>query len=578
MRKLFTIVLGSFFFAATAQAQCTVLATATENPLTLNDVQSFTPMSVTFNPNFNLYYVTSGGNPSEVAYTYDASGNLLATTTENLDYRGAWWNPNTGQMECNTYNGQGIYAQNIDGSGYLLTTYITIFATNSQPYYQSMGCYDATNNLIVYYNGGTIYTYDRNTGLAVGTMAVTGLPATSVIDYACFYTGCPGKAYGLYDYVNRAFYFINETNGAYVTSSQLPPTAPTMNFYGASYTNGMLWLCDNSQIFHSYYVIQPCSTPANITPAGATTFCQGSNVVLNANTGVGLTYQWLQNGTNITGATTSSYTATTSGSYAVAVTNGCTSTSTEVVVTVNPTPAAVITPQGPTTICSGDSVVMKANADTTYTYQWLKNGIGLTGATDSAYTATISGTYKVVETNTLSCSDTSAGITVVVNPTPAPVITQLLSTLSVTNGPFTSYQWYRNNTLMSGATSSTYTNPQAGSYYVIVTNAFGCSDTSNVIVKSGLGVNNIGTSATADIYPNPTSGIFTLNIESGSIMRSISVRITNVTGREVTLKTFEDVNKTAFTQGFDLTGQPTGIYLAELTVDGQRTVYKLIVR
>ncbi|MEN9303107.1 MAG: hypothetical protein RL264_1536, partial [Bacteroidota bacterium] len=63
------------------------------------------------------------------------------------------------------------------------------------------------------------------------------------------------------------------------------------------------------------------SPTATITAGGATTFCQGASVVLNANTGTGLTYQWKNNDTNISGATAASYTANASGSYTVDVTN-----------------------------------------------------------------------------------------------------------------------------------------------------------------------------------------------------------------------------------------------------------------
>lgn len=81
--------------------------------------------------------------------------------------------------------------------------------------------------------------------------------------------------------------------------------------------------------------------PAVITPAGSTTFCDGGSVVLNANTGTGYTYQWLRNNTNITGATSASYTVTQAGSYTVDVTaNGLTTTSTATTVTVNAIPAA----------------------------------------------------------------------------------------------------------------------------------------------------------------------------------------------------------------------------------------------
>jgi hypothetical protein len=76
---------------------------------------------------------------------------------------------------------------------------------------------------------------------------------------------------------------------------------------------------------------------ATITPATASTFCQGGSVVLNANTGAGLSYQWFNNAVAI-GATTSSYTANASGSYTVVVTNTstCSATSTATDVTVVP--------------------------------------------------------------------------------------------------------------------------------------------------------------------------------------------------------------------------------------------------
>src|SRR5690606_2457816 len=49
---------------------------------------------------------------------------------------------------------------------------------------------------------------------------------------------------------------------------------------------------------------------ASITPAGPTNFCAGGSVVLNANTGSGLSYTWRRDGQTISGANSSSYTAT----------------------------------------------------------------------------------------------------------------------------------------------------------------------------------------------------------------------------------------------------------------------------
>jgi hypothetical protein len=75
---------------------------------------------------------------------------------------------------------------------------------------------------------------------------------------------------------------------------------------------------------------------AGITPAGPTIFCAGDSVTLNANSGGGLSYQWKNNGVNISGAVNSNYVADAAGLYKVKVTNanGCKKISAGVTVTV----------------------------------------------------------------------------------------------------------------------------------------------------------------------------------------------------------------------------------------------------
>ena len=89
----------------------------------------------------------------------------------------------------------------------------------------------------------------------------------------------------------------------------------------------------------SYALASINSTPAAyISASGATTFCQGGTVSLSANGSSGGSYQFYRNGSAISGATGSTYSAATSGNYTVAVTtaSACTSTSSPITVTVNP--------------------------------------------------------------------------------------------------------------------------------------------------------------------------------------------------------------------------------------------------
>jgi len=70
------------------------------------------------------------------------------------------------------------------------------------------------------------------------------------------------------------------------------------------------------------------------------------------------------------------------------------------------------------------------------------------------------------------------------------------------------YQWYKDNTLIGGATSQTYVAPQSGSYTVAVTDGSGCSATSsaaNVIITD---IKNVADDAGFSISPNPVASGF----------------------------------------------------------------------
>lgn len=222
--------------------------------------------------------------------------------------------------------------------------------------------------------------------------------------------------------------------------------------------------------------------PATITPSGPTTFCAGGSVTLNANTGAGLTYLWS------TGATTQSISVGASGSYTVTVkdANGCSATSAPTTVTVHPLPSATITPSGPTSFCAGGNVTLSAPAGLTYAWS--------TGATTQSIAVSATGSYTVTVTDSNGCTATSAPTNVTVNPLPAtPVVTPGGPTTFCSGGSVTlsapggfTYLW------STGATTQSITVSAAGSYFVTVKDANGCSATSG------------NTTVTVHLLPTPT--------------------------------------------------------------------------
>ncbi|SFH24250.1 Ig-like domain-containing protein [Pontibacter chinhatensis] len=252
--------------------------------------------------------------------------------------------------------------------------------------------------------------------------------------------------------------------------------------------------------------------PTTITPTGPTDFCTGGSVVLNApvpTTGE-YTYQWLLDGEEIIGETSSSLTVRDSGSYSVIVTSeeGCPNTSAATVVRVSNVEEAAITFTPPTEFCEGGSVLLEATqapVGQTYTYQWLVNGEEIDGATGRTYLATATGDYSVRVSNGI-CTKTSTEVTVTVSPQPAASITSGGAAVCFVPGNTASFEvtatftgetaeWSSDNGSFvisnqvinpeTGVATATVTATGTGSATITLTasnSAAGCADASSAVV------------------------------------------------------------------------------------------------
>jgi hypothetical protein len=118
----------------------------------------------------------------------------------------------------------------------------------------------------------------------------------------------------------------------------------------------------------------------------------------------------------------------------------------------------------------------------------LLNGTAITGANAAEYSAVNAGNYSV-RVNAAGCENTSASITVTVNPTPTAIVTSATPTticegsavtLQANAGAGLSYQWLLNGTAINGANAPTYNATLAGIYVVSITQNT-CETMSNTI-------------------------------------------------------------------------------------------------
>ena len=167
------------------------------------------------------------------------------------------------------------------------------------------------------------------------------------------------------------------------------------------------------------------SPAPSVSIAGVTDYCKGSSASLSATAFGGTTpytFRWF-NGTSLAG-TGSGLPLNAPGAYSVTVTDaqGCSGSSSPwSVVEKGADIVALASATGPTQVYTPEKVALTAGGGLGYTFQWLKDGQPIAGATSASYQASTSGTYAVAVSRD-GCSVTSAGIRVdVLIPTALPL-------------------------------------------------------------------------------------------------------------------------------------------------------------
>ncbi|MBL6445580.1 VCBS repeat-containing protein [Fulvivirga sp. 29W222] len=221
--------------------------------------------------------------------------------------------------------------------------------------------------------------------------------------------------------------------------------------------------------------------------------CEGDNVTLTISpTSGSYTYQWFKDNSPIAGATSSSYSATSSGSYKASIKYdaSCPALSTDPVsLTFFPTPQSQF--DGPVSACASQNVTFTNQSTVasgaTAQYMW-DFGDGTTSLSknpsphvyqEGSYTVTL--TVKYIG---LTCEDTStksitvkSGLNPEINSTTDVLCAGESAELTLSQS-FESYAW------STGETTTNITVDQSGTYSVTVSDATGCEGSANITLKA----------------------------------------------------------------------------------------------
>ncbi|ARV12686.1 hypothetical protein BTO09_10155 [Gilvibacter sp. SZ-19] len=113
------------------------------------------------------------------------------------------------------------------------------------------------------------------------------------------------------------------------------PTVTTTYTARVTYTN----TCNGEIVVLEDEVIVTVDTPFTVDLGPDMSVCDGGPIILDADPGVpGVTYEWYQDGTLLPGETASTYTATTSGTYRVIVSDGSCDAGDDITLIIGTTP------------------------------------------------------------------------------------------------------------------------------------------------------------------------------------------------------------------------------------------------
>jgi hypothetical protein len=355
--------------------------------------------------------------------------------------------------------------------------------------------------------------------------------------------------------------------------------------------------------------------PVSITIASsANPVCAGTTVNFIAtpvNGGATPMYQWKVNGSDVPGATNLYYAFIPADGDLVSCimtsnatcTSGNPAVSNAIAMIVNPIlPVNVTIQSSENPVFAGTLVTftaMPVNGGTSPTYLWKVNGVVVSGPSSAVYS------YVPVDGDIVTCSLYSSIPCVSNNPAISNSVTMSVSSVAnvvvLQNLNITGIQCFdaiQTITVAGGGTSFTVqngghvtmiagqkinylpgTSVKPGGYmrgYITLTGEYCGSKAPTIATVTGVEETNFLSQSGEffRVYPNPTEGIFVLELNGIPANETILVEIYNMTGEKVSSAVLSGLKK----HSLSISGKPAGIYLVQVVSAKKSGITRVIKR
>ncbi len=214
--------------------------------------------------------------------------------------------------------------------------------------------------------------------------------------------------------------------------------------------------------------------------------------------------------------------------------------------------------------------------------QWYHYNSPIPGATDTFIEPNVSGLYSLVVVNEYGCTAISLEVLVVICDTLyQPQLDDNGSTAWMLDSAlYSNLQWYSSNGIVPGANSPFFPANQSGYYYIVATDSFGCSYSSDVILLSPISsLPEMSFHGVVKVGPNPLSSDnihpLTIYIENTEFTE-VTLSLTDLYGRQVIQRV---VSPHLFPYEFsreEIRNLSNGLYYLDILFDGKRIRKKIV--
>lgn len=229
--------------------------------------------------------------------------------------------------------------------------------------------------------------------------------------------------------------------------------------------------------------------------------------------------------------------------------------------------------------CQNGANIFRNNGISNSPYPFALPGVmSLTGnsAATNTFPNNFQGYYYFfynMKVNTGDCVSDRA--TIVATTIPTPVISQVAD--SLTSNILLNNQWYKNDTLIAGATNNHYKPVSSGTYKSTVSDPSGCIKTSNAIPFVITALNDVLVQEIKlAVSPNPSKGPVRVSFEV-TVKKDLSIEIFNSVGQRVIVQEYPGfIGK--FNNTIDLTGFSSDLYTLRIRHNNKNYLQKILIQ